>query len=430
MTIEEAARSCAEEVHQHGATVGKREIIARHMSALVAEYANHFADVRRILKWLYSDNPGPAALAFTSGPERQVADLLEAAEARVVEQTRRGAALVAAAGVEIDRLLTLAETACDVRDKAEARATAAEQHVRLLHMIATCPLDQIESTAEYVGKVLDSKLEPGNTAIECRVIDALNSRQSLKACNEQKRAAEQRVQVITKAALPDTLWSICVKHAEGKAAGIYGVLVTHFQAALSAPAPAAPTKDEPQATVKRNPYGFTSHRMYDKAPAIRALSGKSDPSAEHLRACLMELCRIVQGLWAKENPPIELKPENLSVEELQEWCGQYAKLAKEVAESVEAAPAPAAPPQSDEFQALAVEIHDEAAREADKLRAELAAEREAHETTKVELAALRNAVIDYARNSGMRNPEQFPDTLIRLWGAGLVGTFSAKGDSE
>jgi hypothetical protein len=65
-------------------------------------------------------------------------------------------------------------------------------------------------------------------------------------------------------------------------------------------------------------YTFTDHPMYDKAPAIRALSGRPDPGSEHLRACIMELCRIVQPLWAKEHP----QPPP-SFEDLEKWFQSF-----------------------------------------------------------------------------------------------------------
>lgn len=53
---------------------------------LRVEYANHFADVRRIDEWLQTDKP--ANLSFTDGPERQMAYRLESLRQRIGELER------------------------------------------------------------------------------------------------------------------------------------------------------------------------------------------------------------------------------------------------------------------------------------------------------------------------------------------------------
>lgn len=60
-------------------------------------------DAARLIKWWHSDNPKPPALAFTTGPERTIADLLveqklaaEVDRTRLVEEIERLRAEVAA----------------------------------------------------------------------------------------------------------------------------------------------------------------------------------------------------------------------------------------------------------------------------------------------------------------------------------------------
>jgi len=49
------------------------------LHAICVERANHLADIRRVFAWLDTPNRKPAIMAFTEGPERQVAYRFEMA---------------------------------------------------------------------------------------------------------------------------------------------------------------------------------------------------------------------------------------------------------------------------------------------------------------------------------------------------------------
>lgn len=77
MTIEEAAREATSQVFS-GDGPGwfrARDIIARHMTALLAERESTRADIRRMAEWLNSGKS--AAETFPSGPERELAEVIE-----------------------------------------------------------------------------------------------------------------------------------------------------------------------------------------------------------------------------------------------------------------------------------------------------------------------------------------------------------------
>lgn len=51
------------------------ERISRELTALKVEVANNYANVEKIINWMSTDKP--AVIAFTEGPERQIAYAIE-----------------------------------------------------------------------------------------------------------------------------------------------------------------------------------------------------------------------------------------------------------------------------------------------------------------------------------------------------------------
>ena len=66
-------------LHERFQFICDKEKIQKLLDETVSQMANNYANVRRIIEWSNDPNRKPAKIAFTEGPERQIAYLLEMA---------------------------------------------------------------------------------------------------------------------------------------------------------------------------------------------------------------------------------------------------------------------------------------------------------------------------------------------------------------